>query len=400
MTTWNHLDDPLNLEFRARLVAVDRFAERPSLILDRSAFYGESGGQLGDRGILVIDGCDIPVEDCQFDADGRLHHLAEKVPDNIAAGAEVMATIAFDRRRDMMSQHTGQHLLSAALYRLTGAETVSSRLGSRNATIDTDRLLSSEQLNEVEDHVNRIVLENRPVRPHYPDDAALAAMNLRRPPKVSEGIRVLEIEDYDFTPCGGTHCRATGEIGPIHITGTERYKGGTRLHFLCGQRVLEHLREREAVLEDLGQKLGCGAAGVTESIEALQKEQTLTARALGDVRAERNALLADALHRTHPVSERTPIVLIREGDDLKSLRSLASALARRDDVIALVAGRDEKGRDWRVILERGAAVTFDAGAWFRTRGSELGGRGGGRPNKAEGRFPADLDPDKLAETLS
>jgi len=395
MTEKLYLEDSLLLTFDAEIDAVAEYEGRPSLILNRSAFYGEAGGQLGDQGVLRLGDRELTVVDCQYLGD-QLHHILETAPEGVRAGAAVHGAIAFARRRDMMSQHTGQHLFSAALFEIGEAETVSSRLGSRTSTIDLDCELSAETIAAVADRVNDLILEDRPVRPLFPDEVALAAMKLRRLPKVTENIRVLEIEGYDLTPCGGTHCRATGEIGPLVVTAIERYKGGSRISFICGKRVLDHLREQTAFLESVGERLGSGAAGIAESVDALLREQQETARQLGEVRAERNTLLCAELHRAHPPRDGfVPITVVREHDDLESLRSIARTLARREDVVALVAGRDPKSGDWRIILERGEAADFDAGGWFRDPGKALGARGGGRPQRAEGRFPGDADPTSI-----
>ena len=389
-----YLDEPLRLAFQARLLAVSRWQGQTSVLLDRSAFYGESGGQLGDRGLLLCDGNPCRIGDTQYDEKGRLHHLVAGDPPPLREGAPVEGSVEFAHRRDMMSQHTGQHLLSAIFYRELAAETLSSRLGSRSSTLDLDIAhLEDDQVERVVDLVNEVILENRPIRPLYPDKEQLEAMNLRRMPKVTRHIRILEIEAYDRTPCGGTHCSATGQIGPLFITGRERYKGGMRLHFLVGRRVLEHHRGLAANLNHLGERLGCGAAGVLEAVTRMENDLRERSLQLGQTRADLVALLRDRIYEQHPAppTGTTRIVLVRRNDDLDTLRALAAALAKRADVVAMVAGRDPKSGDWRLIVERGDGADFHAGTWFREQGRALGGRGGGRPNRAEGSFPGEVD---------
>ncbi len=389
-----HLNDSFSLDFEARAVAAASWNGQPAALLDRSAFYAEAGGQLGDAGTLSIGGQVFRVTDTQYDDAKRHCHLLDRPLPEELVGAHAAGQVDFERRRDMMSQHTGQHLLSATFHKTLGAKTVSSRLGSTVSTLDLaiDPLTES-QLTEVVDLANNLVLEDRAVRPLYPSDEALARMDLRRAPKVKERVRVLEIEGYDFTPCGGTHCARTGQIGPIHVIGRERYKGGARVTFLAGRRVLAHHRRQDATLAQLGEGLGCGAAGVPEAVVALQNELRERNQQLGETRLALMKTLCAELHRRHPprADGPTPIVAVREQDDLASLRALAAALAKRADTVALVAGRDPKSGDWRVVLQRGEAADFNAGSWFRERGAALGGRGGGRPEKAEGRFPAAVD---------
>ena len=393
-----YLNDALLLHFQGTVTAVGRLGDQATVCLDRSAFYGEAGGQLGDTGVLHQDGRFWTVTDCQYDDAGMLHHLLAAADDLPAVGAVVTGEVTFARRRDMMSQHTGQHLLSATFDQLLGAATVSSRLGAAESTLDLDvEDLSDAALAQVLDHAGRIVNENRPVRPLYPDDAALQAMNLRRLPKVTQNIRIIEIEGFDRTPCGGTHCSTTGQIGPLYVTATSRVRGRVRVHFLCGDRVTSRLAGLDAGLRDLGAQLGCGAAGVAEAVVKLQKDLKTLQQQFAGTRATLLDYLCKEWHAAHPPRSDgyTPLTVLRPDDDIGALRALGAALARREDVVALCVGRDPASGDWRVVLDAHPATGFDAGAWFRGPGKALGGRGGGRGPHAEGSFPGDLDPHLL-----
>lgn len=393
-----HLNDSWQFEFNARLRAISTYHKQPSLVLDRSAFYGESGGQLGDQGTLEIAGEKVNVVDTQLDEDGHHHHLVAQIPAAAEPGLAVTAQVDVNHRRDMMSQHSGQHLLSAICWRELQAKTISSRLGSSDSTIDIDLAeITPQQLTHLEDVANQLVMDARPMRIHYPDQAALAAMKLRRTPKVTDNIRIIEIADYDFTPCGGTHCDNTGQIGPIAIVSSERYKGGTRLHFVAGMRAIQHMRTMHQRLDNLGESLGCGLAGVEESVTKLQHELRTRSQEAGELRANLADMLTDQLLADHPPRDTggTPIIVVREKDDLASLRTLAERLSKRPDVVALVAGIDPKSGDWRLVLMAGGASGFHAGQWFRGPGQAVGARGGGRPERAEGRLPADQDPRTL-----
>jgi alanyl-tRNA synthetase len=393
MTEKLYLNDSLVLEFQACFLTLDKYRGRPSLLLDRTAFYPEAGGQLADEGHLIAADDRITIEDAQIDEQGRIHHLFTGVPPTWPSGTSLQGQVAFERRRDMMSQHSGQHLLSAVCKQTLDAATVSSRLGSSDCTLDLDREdLSETELATLAETVNDLILENRPMRIHYPDDQELTAMNLRRTPKVDRAIRVIEIEGYDLTPCGGTHCTATGQIGAFHILGKERTKGNVRLHFICGKRVLQYLRTQEQTLSDLGNQLGCGAPGVPEAITKITKQLTDCRQQLGQTRSIATHLLAQQYHQQNPATGTpTPILVIREQDDQDLRRALAAALAQRPDVVAAVASRDPKSGDWQLSIECGETADFHAGNWFRKTAPTHGGRGGGRPQRAEGRFPGTLD---------
>ena len=389
-----HLNDSLLLEFEARVTLITSFEKRPSMILDKTAFYGESGGQLADRGWLTIAGKRLEVVDVQFDDVGNHHHLVAGDMVGVGAGEQVSGQVDHQRRRDMMSQHTGQHLLSAVFFEQLQAETVSARLGSQIGTLDLDIAhITPEQIQAVAQRANELVMEDRQVRPLYPDQDELKAMNLRKNPGARKQVRIMEIEGFDLMPCGGTHCTRTGQIGPIHITGVERVRENLRVNFHCGRRTIDHHLKAVAMLDELGTLLGCGAAGVAENLVKLQKDLRERNQQLGQARSAWSALLVDDLHQKHPPqTEFTPIVVVREQEDLNLLRSIAGALVKRPDVVAAVAGRDPKSGDWRLIVQVGADANFNAGNWFKTTGRDLGGRGGGRPDRAEGRFPGHLDP--------
>ena len=384
--------DPFATSFDATIVAVSGDA----IVLDRSLFYPEGGGQLGDRGTLNVGGRELVVRDAQIDDDGRILHVVEGAIE-LSVGASVHGTVERDRRRDHMSQHTAQHVLSRALIEVARAETVSARLGAETCTIDTDKnALDEASLARAEDLVNDLVLSDVAVRSHYPTPEELSAMPLRRSPKVSTGIRVIEVAGFDFTPCGGTHVASCGQIGPVRIFGVEKYKGGTRVSFAAGKRALKDAREKDAVLRELARSFTCGIGEVPAAIGKLRADLKARTDAMAVARGELMQLLAERLLAAHPVDPLgTRIVVTREGDDLATLRALAGALTRRADVVAFVASRDASG-DQLLVIERGASVAFDAGAWFKQHVVAAGGRGGGRPERAEGRLPGTIDLPELA----
>jgi alanyl-tRNA synthetase len=384
--------DPFATAFEATVVAV----EGDAVVLDRSLFYPEGGGQLGDRGTLTVGGRGVRVRDAQVDDEGRILHLIEG---ELAVGAAVQGTIDRDRRRDHMSQHTAQHVLSRALIEVARAETVSARLGAESCTIDTDKnALDESAIARAEDLVNELILSDVAVRSHYPTAEELSAMPLRRSPKVATGIRVIEVAGFDFTPCGGTHVASSGQIGPVRVLGVEKYKGGTRVAFAAGKRALNDAREKDAILRELARSFTCGIGDVPAAIGKLRTELKTRTDAMAAARGELMQVLAERLLAAHAVDPLgTRIVVTREGDDLATLRALAGALARRPDVIAFVASRDASG-DQLLVVERGAATSFDAGAWFKKNVAAVGGRGGGRPERAEGRLPGNVDLAELART--
>lgn len=389
--------DPFATEVEARVVGLSTWKGAPTVVLDRTVFYPEGGGQLGDRGTLRAHGpLDRPaadagaaaIVDTQIDDDGLVHHVLA-APWSVTEGALVHGTLDLGRRRDFMSQHTGQHLLSAALAQVCRGETVSSRLGAESSTIDLDlATVDPVALSEAEALTNAWILDDRAVEVSFPTPSELAALPLRRAPKVAEGIRVVHVPGADCSPCGGTHCVRTGQVGWVHVTGTERYKGGTRVTFVAGARAHADAARKEAVLRDLARELTCGVLDVGAAVGRLRADLRERTEAFAATRGELLRLLAERILAERPRAEGvTRVHVRRERDDLPALRSLAGALAARPDVVAFVSAPGADG-ETLLVVERGAeAQSFDCGRWFTERKAR-GVRGGGRPERAEGRLPS------------
>jgi alanyl-tRNA synthetase len=390
--------DPFATSFTASRATTARFGERASLVLDRTIFYPEAGGQLSDVGTLDVGGTRFVIDDVQVDDDGTIHHLSrdlDAAPASVTRDGEVHGAIDRARRRDHMAQHTAQHALSRALLDVARAETVSSRLGATACTIDVHLAeVADADLARAEDLVNAIVMDDVPVRALFPNGEELARMELRRAPKVSTNVRVIEIDGFDLSPCGGTHCTQSGQIGVVRVVGTERYKGKLRVTFHAGRRAIEDARAKERVLAALAGELTCGVLDVGAAVGKLRGDLKSRADALSAMRGELVELVADRVWRAHPPDPggTTIACVVRPRDDVGMLRTLAGRLASRADIVAVCASPDPAsadGRDHLVVAQRGAAASFDCGAWLKAVAARNGGRGGGRPERAEGKLRID-----------
>ncbi|HEV2104695.1 MAG TPA: alanyl-tRNA editing protein, partial [Candidatus Eisenbacteria bacterium] len=237
-------DDAYTSRFEARVAAVGDHAGRPAVELDETWFYPESGGQLADRGTIAA----AAVLDVQAADDGRVWHVVDAPP---APGGPVACALDWARRFDHMQQHTGQHVLSAAFERELSAPTLSSTLGAERSVIEVGLdAVDWRTLARVEEAANRVLWEDRELRLHWTDADGVHRFPLRKPPAVSGRIRVVEIPDWDFSACGGTHTRRTGEVGVVKVVGWERVRGHVRFTFLCGARALrDHAWRTETLLE-------------------------------------------------------------------------------------------------------------------------------------------------------
>lgn len=378
MTERLHYADTFLLAFDARVVAHATHADRPSVVLDRSAFYPESGGQMADRGTLG----GTPVIDVQVDDAGVVHHVLEGALPPI--GAPVHGAIDGVRRRLFASLHTAQHVLSRALVDVARADTVSSRLGETLATIDVKETLSDARVSECEAIANALVDEDRAVRAWFPTPEELATLAMRRAPKQSENIRVVDVAGFDVSPCGGTHVARTSQIGIVRVVGSERYKGGTRVSFHAGARARAMLFGEDDALRALAKQLICPVEGVAPAVERLRAELAATQGESGRLRSALAKRIADDARR----SGAPRVVLVLEDGGVELAQKVASELAEGPRV-AIVAMKTEDGT--HLVVARGPESTENAGAIVKAITTAAGGKGGGRPERAEGRIPAGAD---------
>ncbi len=371
MTRRLYHDDAYLRRFEATVASVTMFRGTPAVILDRTAFYPEAGGQLGDRGTLGA----ATVIDTQETDDAIVHLIEGDAP---VVGSTVTGELDWIRRRQHMAQHTAQHLLSGALLDRAQAPTASSRLGESSLTIDVarDRIPDAE-VAAAETLANDVIDDDLEVRAWFPDPAELAALPLRRDPKVTADIRVVAIGEFDYSPCGGTHCTRTSQLGSVRVTSTERYKGMTRVTFTAGRRGRDELFARDRVLRELAVRFSCAPADVPAAVDKLvaaSRNAETTATAL-------RGRLADAVIASLPRSSR--VIAELPGGDIELLRSVGGKLvtAGRD---ALLCTRDDDGM--RVVVFRATGSTLDCGALFQQLRERFGGKGGGRADRAEGKL--------------
>ncbi len=377
-------DDPKRFSFRGLVVAHASHAGRQSVLLSRTAFYPESGGQMADRGTLA----EATVIDVQLDDEGQIHHVLEgPLP---AVGAEIAGTIDKARRLVHMAQHTGQHMLSRALADVAHAETVSSRLGETTCTIDLDvPTLDDRTAAEAEDLVNAVIDDDVPIRAFFPSPDELRALPLRRQPKVQDNVRIVSIGAFDVSPCGGTHCTNTAQVGFVRVDGLERYKGKIRVTFSAGVRARAKLSREAAVVHALARAFTCGPEDVPAGIEKLRRELGEAREALGRVRGRVAAAIAESLVKATRARGERAVIGVVEDASLDLVRAIAGQITGEGDLVALLAGEADGGTI--VLATRGATSDFDCGAFLKRAALLAGGRGGGRPERAEGRLPAGID---------
>ncbi len=383
MTERLHYTDAYLTTFSAAITQVRAADGRTLVALDRSAFYPTSGGQPHDTGQLA----GAKVVEVTAD-DGTVWHALEG-GSPLSVGQVVEGAIDWPRRYDLMQQHAGQHLLSQVFDRLFGYETVSVHFGPVESTLDLEvASLDAAQIAAAEALAHAQIYAALPIRAYFVDEAQVAALALRRPPTVSGLIRIVEIADFDYSACGGTHVRTTAEIGLLKIVRSERRRGQVRLTFLCGGRAVADYARKHALLQETAALFSSDSAQVpalaeralAQSREAQRRVEDLTTRLMG---FEARALLADV-----PAGDGLRVITtLRDDLDAAALRVLAAALvaeAGDSEMVALLASIQE-GKVLLAFARSGEATAqMHMGNLLRATLQQAGGNGGGRPDFAQG----------------
>jgi alanyl-tRNA synthetase len=348
---------------------------QPVAVLDRTAFYPTSGGQPFDTG--TING--VPVTQVEEDDAGEILHVLDRA---IEPGP-VQGEIDWDRRFDHMQQHTGQHVLSAAFDRVCGAPTVSFHLGVERSTIDLSREPRPDEIAAAEREANRVVWEDRPVSIRFAAADEAASMALRKQSRREGELRLIDVDGFDLSACGGTHVLRTGAIGIIAVSGWERFKGGLRVEFVCGGRALMAFRSLRDIVSTAARALTVHPADLPASIERLQSDSKEHARTLKRLQERLAAHEADALARSaQQIGDHRVVIASLEGWDAGGLKALASTIAARPGHAAVLIAPTASGSP--LVVARAADVALDAAALLRAIVARFGGKGGGKADLAQG----------------
>ena len=371
MTERLYYTEPYRRTFDGTVVAVEPAGDRFHVVLDHTAFYPTSGGQPFDTGTLG----GAAVSDVIDREDGTIAHV---VSAPLKVGEVVQGEIDWARRFDHMQQHTGQHVLSAALDRLFGARTESFHLGQLSSTIDLAREVTPAQIARAEDDANQVVWEDRPVAIRFATAEEAAAMPLRKESGRTGSLRLVDVQGYDLSACGGTHVERTGAIGVIVIGGWEKFRGGSRIEFLCGSRAVDRFRLWRDAFAAMQKHLSVAPVEMVASIERMQDESRALQRTIRGFQEKLAAHEASAL-----LAKGSPVIVEAiEGWDAQGLKGIAAAATAADAhaVVALFTTTTPA----LVVIARGASATIDANAVLKQLTAKFGGKGGGKPDLAQG----------------
>jgi len=395
MTDRLYYVDPYLREFDATTERIESRDGRIVVTLDRTAFYPTSGGQPFDTGTIgpfrvveVIDEDEGTISHVIEPGTGNREPRTENQnenpdlrPPNPEPGQTLHATINWQRRFDHMQQHTGQHVLSAAFERLFRIRTVSFHLGAEVSTIDLAREASPAEIEAAEDEANRVVWEDRAVSIRFVSAEEAATLPLRKEPVRGGTLRLIDVDGFDLSACGGTHVARTGGIGVIAVSRWDRFKGGQRLEFVCGGRALRAYRTlRDAtagsvrLLSVLPEELPVSIERLQSDLRDQKRRVTAAHEDLARYRAVELAAEAEQVGGVRLVSQSLDA-------DAGTLKSMAAAIAARPGFVAALWS---SASPTLIVIARADDVNLSAQQVLSTLVARFGGRGGGRPELAQG----------------
>ncbi len=366
MTELLYYDDPMQRAFTGRIIKMG--TDGTTVVLDRTGFYPEGGGQPGDTGVIA----GMPVNDTQKGGGGEvIHHLTTPIERSV--GDEVTATIDWNHRFEYMQQHTGQHVLSGALAQTAGAATVSVHQGRDVTTIEVDTDSIRETiLADVDSLANKIIAADRPITTRWVDDNELLHLKLRRQTTRRGKVRLVEIADFDLVACGGVHLPRTGLLNLVQLVGIERIRGRLRLSYMIGDRALDDYRKKHAVATDIAVLFSSRVDNAHKRVETMiteLKENNGLVKHLGQ-------RLADSiLDSLKPVDGIQTIELSNENGDL--FAAIGERAGKSEDRQLIMTNHSPERIDWAIVV--GSAYPFPAEALRARVLDATGAKGGGKP---------------------
>lgn len=358
-------------EFDASIVSKEKHDDHWRVVLDRTAFFPEEGGQSADGG--SIGG--VEVLDVQ-ELDGVIYHVLRELPES----NKVKCCIDFKTRFEKMQCHTAEHILCGIIHRLFGYENVGFHLGEDVVTFDVDGELSAEEIENIELLANRAVFENRKVTASFPSPGELGVLEYRAKLELTDNVRIVDIDGVDSCACCAPHVAYTGEIGVIKIVDFMRHRGGMRLFMQAGYRALADYKARYGITRAIGAMTSTPSLDTLAAVKRLSEERDKLSDELAISSLRYATALADAVEATEGNA-----VCFMEGATVDAMRELANkALPKVGGILAVITG--EEG-NYRYVIASGTKNLRDLA---REINAALSGKGGGRPEMITGTFSASI----------
>lgn len=336
------------------------------IILDRTAFFPEGGGQSSDTGSLG----GVSVSDVQ-EIDGKIIHYTDGP---LVEGTEVEGCIDWTERFSKMQQHTGEHIVSGLIHNIYGYHNVGFHLGTDSVTLDFNGVVPKEKLHEIEQLANEAVAKNLPVQVLYPTDEELSKISYRSKIEIEGQVRIVVIDGYDVCACCAPHVKQTGEIGLIKLVGMQNYKGGVRISMLCGFRALEDYYQKEKNNREIAVMLSAKEYETAVEVERLQEELAMKKAKIAEL--ERKFLE----QKVETLDISGEIVCLFEETDPVMTRELVNLLLKKGAKMAAVfSGNEREG--YRYVF---GSRSLDVRENGKLLNEAFHGRGGGKPEMVQG----------------
>ena len=373
MTEKLFYNDVRKAEFEATVVSCVKNKDRYEIVLDGTYFYPEGGGQPADHG--KID--DANVFDVH-DKDNEVVHYCDK---EVECGKKVKAWVDMERRHRLMQQHSGEHIVSGLIHKHFGYDNVGFHMGSDCITIDFNGPLTADDLKLVEKEANEAIYRNFDTNIFYPSPEELVKLGYRTKKALEGDVRIVNFKDCDTCACCGLHVVKSGEIGIIKITGSQNYKGGTRVTMLAGKQAREDYAVKDSIVHGISNLLSAKPYETKEAVEKLMKERNEIKEQLVAAKKQIFELKRDSLKE-----DETCAVFFEENMEPFELRLFTEMLLEKVPSAAVFSGNDEEGYKYAV-----GSTKTDMSAFIKEANKALGGRGGGRGNIMQGAFTASRD---------
>ena len=350
-----------------------------AVVLDQTAFYPEGGGQPCDHGVMQWGESQTAVTDVRERGGQVIHYCDSEIPE----GTAVHGVIDWDRRFDMMQQHTGEHIFSGVVNSMFGYNNVGFHLSEKDNVVDFDGPLSKEDIKAIMDKCNETVWLNQPVTAEYPEN--VNELEYRSKKELTGAIRIVTAGSADICACCGTHTATTAQAGPIVALSSAAYKGGTRINILCGRRAVEYLKQRNDDCYDISHQLSVPVEKITEAVAVRMSEIDNLKYQLSAAKRQLMAVWAEAAQPVDGVC-----VVCREDLRSNEILMFTQLLAEKADTAAVYSSQQDANGKICII-----STVKDTNKLGRHISATLGGKGGGKPGSYQGFVEKDTDRETL-----
>ncbi len=368
MTTKLYYDDSYLIDFCATVVDCIISNDEYHIVLDKTAFYPEGGGQPTDTGHFILNKEKIPVT-AVFEKEGIIYHKTSKA---IGINSAINGVIDFDRRFDHMQQHTGEHILSGIINSEYGFDNVGFHLGKDEILVDFNGVLNKEDINKIQTLSNEEIYFDRDVLASFPND--LKKLNYRSKKELTGKVRIVAAGNADSCACCGTHTKTTGMVGAIIITGFIAYKGGTRISMLCGKRAIDYYTKVNDNLFEINKLLSKNNDTVLEAVKSTLSANISLKAELSKIKAKLFEVLIENINAIDGV-------ILYSYDYLTSaeMQRFIKLLSEKAKICMLVSLQDDN--TYKIIITSSQGKAREIGTDIATT---FNGKGGGSKDSFQG----------------